>query len=405
MDIVLKKSTVTDGTIVLPSSKSISNRVLIIRALSGSDFVIDNLSDCDDTQVMLSALLGGGSKVDIGAAGTAMRFLTAYFAQKSGAKVEITGSERMKQRPIRILVDALMEMGAAIRYAGENGFPPLKIKGTPLKGGDLYLKGSVSSQYISAVMLIAPYLQRGLRIELVPPVVSLPYILMTQQLMREFGAQVEFDGSNIAIAPTAYTPHAYVVESDWSAASYWYEVLALRGEGSYFLAGLHKKSTQGDAQVAKFFSRLGITTTYEEGGVRIEWNGRCNKRLNLNLVEQPDLAQTLVVTCCFMGVPFHFTGLQNLKIKETDRIAALMAEMRKFGYVLVEPREGELKCDACRAEVRLSDVSVSTYNDHRMAMAFAPVALREGLTIKNAEVVSKSYPNFWNDLKQVSFDF
>ncbi len=403
MNCRLSRSKPVDAEICLPSSKSISNRALIIRALAGENFPIANLSDCDDTRTMLAALANTGRLIDIGAAGTAMRFLTAYLAQKQNFEGQITGSQRMKHRPIRLLAEALRELGAEVDYAEADGFPPLNIVGKCLEGGTIELKGDVSSQYVSALMMIAPTMQRGLHIKLIPPVISEPYIALTQHLMQTFGVQMQRSETQIEIPAQHYKACEFMVESDWSAASYWYEIAALRGCGSYFLKGLRPDSAQGDAEVVHLFEQLGVSTAFEADGARISVHGNVTEKMIYDFVRQPDLAQTFVVTCCFLNVPFHFSGLQTLKIKETDRIAALTTELRKFGFELTEPHDGELSWNGMRKNATDEIVSVTTYDDHRMAMAFAPIAIQQPVVIQNPEVVSKSYPAFWDDLMKAGF--
>jgi len=388
-----------DLRITLPASKSISNRALILNALAYSPYDIQNLSDCDDTRVTVKALDSNDRTFDIGAAGTAMRFLTAFLSKTVGEWV-ITGSERMKQRPIKLLVDALTTLGARIEYVEKEGFPPLRIFGSALTGGEIRLNGGVSSQYISALMMIAPYMQNGLKITLEGNIISVPYINMTLNMMKEYGVAVDFSNNIIDIKAQTYKPIQYKVESDWSAASYWYEVLAIAGKGKIFLTGLNQNSYQGDSKVAALFEQLGVSSTYQAEGVLLQASGKYVERFEYDFVNQPDLAQTFAVTCCMKGIPFHFGGLQTLKIKETDRIAALINELGKLGFVLTEPAEGQLawtgnRCDAAQP------VSIATYEDHRMAMAFAPAALITPLVIEEPQVVSKSYPGFWEDIEKL----
>ncbi|HLP04570.1 MAG TPA: 3-phosphoshikimate 1-carboxyvinyltransferase [Paludibacter sp.] len=386
--------------IVLPSSKSISNRALILNALSYSPAEIQNLSDCDDTRVMVEALESTDRIFDIGAAGTAMRFLTAFLSKTVGEWV-ITGSERMKQRPIKLLVDALNSLGARIEYVDKEGFPPLRIFGSALKGGTIHLNGGVSSQYISALMMVAPYMQEGLKIILEGTVISVPYIYMTMSMMKEYGVEVKFENNTIEIEPQTYIPVQYTVESDWSGASYWYEILAIAAKGRIFLPGLNKNSYQGDSKTAELFAQLGVRSEFRPDGVVIEASGQQVAEFNYDFVNQPDLAQTFAVTCCLKNIPFHFHGLQSLKIKETNRIAALMNELKKTGYILVEPAEGQLAWvgERCKAD---ENIQIATYEDHRMAMAFAPAALVTPLKIEHPGVVSKSYPRFWDDLDRLN---
>ena len=401
---------VLNHTVDLPSSKSVSNRALIIHALSGGGMLPQNLSDCDDTDVMIKALRDMPEVIDIKAAGTAMRFLTAYLAVTPGRHT-ITGTERMRHRPIRLLVDALRFLGAEVEYAGEEGYPPLRITGRPLDGGRIEIPGNVSSQYISALLMIGPVLRDGLRLHLTGDIISRPYIDMTLWIMGEFGAEAEWtDISTITVAPKPYAARGYNIENDWSAASYWYEMVALGGRDSEVtLTGLMDGSKQGDSSVRYIFSLLGVKTTFgttEEGvptTVRLSRNGHCVPRLEYDFINSPDLAQTFVVCCAALGVPFRFTGLQTLRIKETDRIEALKREMGKLGYVLRDVEGRELVWSGERCEP-LPDAAVDTYDDHRMALAFAPLAMKWGrVRINNPHVVTKSYPHFWNDLKSSGF--
>ncbi|MEI7503447.1 MAG: 3-phosphoshikimate 1-carboxyvinyltransferase [Paludibacter sp.] len=383
----------------LPASKSISNRALILDALAYSPYEIENLSDCDDTNVLVKALDSNETTFDIGAAGTSMRFLTAFLAKTVGEWV-ITGSERMKQRPIKLLVEALNYLGARIEYIENQGYPPLRIFGSALMGGEIHLQGNVSSQYISALMMVAPTMQNGLKIVLEGKIISKPYIKMTMEMMGEYGVDVNFSDDTIIIEQQEYQPITYKVESDWSAASYWYEILSLVGKGGVYLNGLNPNSYQGDSKVAELFTQLGVGTTYMSEGVLLTPNDDVTTFLEYDFTDQPDLAQTFAVTCCLKGIPFTFSGLESLKIKETNRIDALINELKKLGYLLFEPAEGMLAWDNERCEAA-DIVSISTYDDHRMAMAFAPVALIRPITIENPEVVSKSYPNFWADFGKI----
>ncbi|MEI8273837.1 MAG: 3-phosphoshikimate 1-carboxyvinyltransferase [Paludibacter sp.] len=384
----------------LPASKSISNRALILNALAYSPFDIQNLSDCDDTRVTVKALDSNDCTFDIGAAGTAMRFLTAFLSKTVGEWV-ITGSERMKNRPIKLLVDALTSLGARIEYVGKEGFPPLRIFGSALMGGEISLNGGVSSQYISALMMIAPYMQNGLKIKLEGNVISTPYIHMTMSMMKEYGVDVTFKNNEIDVRPQLYKAVQYKVESDWSAASYWYEILSIAGKGQLFLQGLNANSSQGDSKVAELFEQLGVDTDYQSEGVLLTSSDNYVSKFEYDFVDQPDLAQTFAVTCCLKSIPFNFNGVQSLKIKETNRIAALINELAKLGYVLFEPAEGELAWAGEHCELA-EKISIATYEDHRMAMAFAPATLKMPITIEEPEVVSKSYPNFWKDFDKLS---
>ena len=399
----LSAPSVVRTTIQLPASKSISNRALIINALARGTTPPCNLSDCDDTLVMIKALAENNETIDIMAAGTAMRFLTAYLSTVQGTHI-LTGTERMQQRPIQILVNALRELGAQIEYAGKEGFPPLRIHGTELKGNELTLKGNVSSQYISALLMIGPVLKNGLRLHLTGEIISLPYINLTLQLMKEFGAKAAWtSGNSIEVAPKPYTPVSFMVESDWSAASYWYQIAALSEQAEIELIGLFRNSYQGDSRGAEVFSRLGITTEFTHEGVLLKKSNRLVEQLNEDFVDIPDLAQTFAVTCCLLGIPFRFTGLQSLKIKETDRIFALKAELRKLGYLLQDAQDSILIWDGERCQPEAQPV-IQTYEDHRMAMAFAPAALRfPEMRIAEPQVVSKSYPAYWEHLQQAGF--
>jgi 3-phosphoshikimate 1-carboxyvinyltransferase len=393
------------AAIQLPASKSISNRALIINALASSagQYTPDNLSDCDDTRVMIKALTGNEDPIDILAAGTAMRFLTAYLSVTPG-HWNITGTARMRQRPIRILVNALRLLGANITYTDQEGFPPLSIQGGQLKGCDLTLEGNVSSQYISALLMIGPTLQEGLTLHLTGEVISRPYINLTLQLMRDFGAQANWTSeTSIAVAPQPYQSTPFTVESDWSAASYWYQLVALHPQAEIELKGLFRESYQGDSRGAKLFARLGVSTEFTPSGIRLKRQGDLPPQLEENLIDIPDLAQTFVVTCALLNIPFRFSGLQSLKIKETDRIAALRTELQKLGF-LIEEENGSILCwDGKRCTPEASPI-ISTYDDHSMAMAFAPAAiLFPTLQIADPQVVTKSYPYFWSDLQQAGF--
>lgn len=392
-------------TIQLPASKSISNRVLILNALSRQPQKINNISDCDDTNVMLQALHLDSPVIDIKAAGTAMRFLTAYLAGTSGTWT-ITGTERMKNRPIKILVDALLALGAQIEYVEKEGYPPLRITGKTLEGGEISLDGSISSQYISALLMIAPLMKNGLKLNLTGDIISKPYLFLTIELIRQFGVEVFQEGQTITIPPQQYTSIPFTVESDWSAASYWYETAALSPVAEIELSGLFSNSLQGDSTISSLFEQLGVETTFTSSGVLLKKQKRVQcDRLDYDFVNIPDMAQTLVVTCVNLNIPFRFNGLQSLKIKETDRLIALQTELRKFGYVLSIRNDSVLEWDGERCEPE-KDPVVATYEDHRMAMAFAPMAIchLEGIRIANIEVVSKSYPDFWNDLQKAGFE-
>ena len=398
-------------TVNLPASKSISNRALIIHALSGGKNLPENLSDCDDTEVIIEALRSMPEEINIKAAGTAMRFMAAYLSVTPGTHV-LTGTDRMKHRPIKILVDALRTLGAQIEYVGEEGYPPLRITGSTLEGGLLEIPGNVSSQYISALLMIGPMLKEGLTLRLLDDIISRPYIDLTLWMMGEFGAEAEWTSADtITVSPKPYKDRRYFIENDWSGASYWYEILALNDdpESEVRLTGLMDGSKQGDSITRYIFSLLGVKTKFEskKAGipqtVTLQKNGRCVPKLEYDFSGCPDLAQTFVVVCAAKDIPFHFKGLSTLKIKETDRIEALKREMRKLGYVVNDVDGCELIWDGERCEP-VEAVSIDTYEDHRMALAFAPYVMKkEGLVINNPQVVSKSYPKYWEDLKAAGF--
>ena len=400
-----------DTRILLPASKSISNRALIIHALTGGNVMPENLSDCDDTKVIIRALSHRPEVIDIKAAGTAMRFMTAYLSVTEGEHT-ITGTERMKHRPIGVLVDALRYLGAEIEYAGEKGFPPLRIRGRQLEGGRLEIPGNVSSQYISALLMIAPVLTKGLEMKLTGGIVSRPYIDLTLHLMHQFGVSAEWtDIDSITVKPQPYRQRPYTIENDWTAASYWYEVLALTDElgSKVVLPGMLDGSRQGDSAVRYIFSLLGIKTAFadREGDrltdATLTRHSCMLNRMDYDFTNQPDLAQTLIATCPVLGIPFHFTGLGSLRIKETDRIEAMKTEMEKLGYILHADSGTELSWEGDRCEPAAQPV-IDTYEDHRMAMSFAPLAIRLGrIGINHPEVVSKSYPHYWNDLRKAGF--
>jgi len=416
MQLTLKGQKKLVADVMPPTSKSISNRALLIQALCPKQhYTIERLAVCDDTEHMQQGIAdkwAGAAIIDIGATGTAMRFLTAYLAITSGETV-LTGSHRMQQRPIGILVEALRTLGADISYVNNEGYPPLRIKGKSLRGGEVEIEAGVSSQYISALLMIGPCLAEGLTLHLKGAIASRTYIELTLDLMRHYGATAEWgDGQTIRIAPGGYEDSPLTVEGDWSGASYWYELAAIAAhcghEVEILLRGLTANSKQGDRVVAEMFEPLGVTTEYTAEGARLTAppksspRGRLSGIGVLDFTHCPDIAQTLAVTCCLLGVPFTLEGIHSLRIKETDRVAALITELRKLGYALRAEGDKRLVWDGERTEPSASP-TIATYDDHRMAMAFAPTALcHEGLTIENPEVVSKSYPGFWEDLKQLT---
>ena len=399
--------------IELPASKSVSNRALLLQALCPEKrHTIANLAECDDTDHMLQGIeakLRGETVIDIGATGTAMRFLTAYLAISEG-ETTITGSERMQQRPIGTLVEALRKLGADVSYTNKEGYPPLRIRGRKLQGGSLEIEAGISSQYISALLMIAPCLAEGLTLRLKGNIASRTYIELTLDLMRKYGAVAEWvDEQTIRVSPGTYEDIPLTVEADWSAASYWYELAAIAAHLGHdvdiTLPALIPNSRQGDRVVAALFEPLGVKTSYTDEGARLsmdkgEW-ARDNSQFEWDFTHCPDIAQTLAVTYCLLGVPYIFKGVHSLRIKETDRVAALIAELHKLGFELSAKGDELLLWNGARCNPEVSPV-IATYDDHRMAMAFAPAALcYGGIEIEHPEVVTKSYPTFWEDLKKI----
>lgn len=464
-----------NASLTLPTSKSLCARALVINHLCQQPVPLVGLSDCEDTQAILQGLEAlcnsedAPLRVDIGAAGTAMRFLTALFAATPQLDVVITGSQRMKERPIGALVTALQAAGADISYVEKEGYPPLRIRGKQLEGGTLALPSNISSQYVSALLMIAPTMRRGLQLELVGKVASAPYIRMTMQVMKAFGVEVKWENNLISVVrdqryartlsshceTTKETEQAasYTIECDWTAASYWYEIVALHPDKTarVLLRGLREASEQGDAVCARWFEALGVTTTFTAEGAILEKSTKspqvaleCNNctsedtelssqtddnfcesnedlpqttshssqadyfsckdapPLWLDFAAAPDLAQTFVVTCALLSHPFHFKGLESLRIKETDRIAALIAELQKLGKHIEAIGEGELRYTAQNDSSPAHSITIATYDDHRMALAFAPaVLLFPQLSIEHPEVVAKSYPDYWEHLSEI----
>lgn len=402
MQYQLTPPTYIDQTISLSTSKSVCNRALIIAALCDTPVTIDNISDSDDSVLLTKALNSEGPLFDIGAAGTTMRFMTAYLAQKEGQWV-ITGSERMKNRPIGVLVSALRQLGADISYTEKEGYPPLAINGKKLSGGELTLKSNISSQFISAILMIAPTLKGGLNLHLDGGIISRPYIQMTLDLMQHFGVSSTWDGHTISIPEATYKAQAFTVEIDWSGASYWYEMVSFNKDAKVLLQNAQKVSYQGDADVQFIFEKLGIKTTFTDEGALLTNTGECVDFLEYDLLSQPDLAQTVVTACAMLNIPFRISGLQTLRIKETDRIEALIKELYKYGIAIYESTSGTLEWhgETCAKQ---DEILIDTYDDHRMALAFAPTAIMHpGLIIDDPKVVSKSYPNYWKDLEQCGF--
>ncbi len=406
MDITLHKSKIVNRSseITITGSKSESNRLLLLQALF-PELEINNLSNSDDTLVMSKALRSSSHNIDVHHAGTAMRFLTAFFSTQKGREVILTGSHRMQERPIQILVAALQQLGAIITYEKIPGYPPIKITGKTLTESKVTLKANVSSQYISALMLIAPTLKNGLELTLKGRITSVPYINMTLSLLNQIGIETSFNENVIVIKPALQNliSKAITVESDWSSASYYYSIVALSDVGNEIkLSAYKRESLQGDSILAKIYRAFGVETTFNEESIVLKKVSVANNDLLIkwDLSNAPDIAQTIAVTCLGLELGCELSGLHTLKIKETDRLEALKIEIEKFG-TQVEITQDTLSISSV---VPLNnDVSINTYNDHRMAMAFAPLALKNGFKLNDANVVSKSYPNFWVDLQKIGF--
>lgn len=393
------KTTKINGILTISGSKSESNRLLILQKLY-PQLAIENLSDSDDTHHLQQALLSGADTVDIGHAGTAMRFLTAYFSMQEGREVLLTGSERMQNRPVKILVDALRELGAAITYKDKEDYPPLLIKGKNLTNNAVRINGNVSSQYLSALLLIAPRLSQGLHLNLVGKVTSRPYLEMTLNLLEQIGVEYTWEDTIISVLPKEkVVAKTLKVESDWSSASYFYSLTALSTDAHLELNTFKKDSLQGDSALVAIYKELGVDTVFNDDAITLVKNAkRKTQNLKLNLVNTPDLAQTIAVSCFGMGIACELTGLHTLKIKETDRLVALKTELEKLGaHVVITEDSLHLK----PAQHINTNIKIATYKDHRMAMAFAPLSLKVPIVIEEAEVVSKSYPKFWEDLDKL----
>ncbi|WP_333821099.1 3-phosphoshikimate 1-carboxyvinyltransferase [Ohtaekwangia sp.] len=393
----LKRTNVLKGTAsLLPASKSINNRALIINALAGSKTEIQNMSDANDVQLMLRLVNSPDATIDVEDAGTTMRFLTAYFAITNQHKT-LTGTSRMKERPIGILVNALRSLGAEISYTEKDGYPPLKLSGFSGQKTDiLRIRGDVSSQFISALMMVAPILPKGLTLELEGKVGSRPYIEMTASIMKHFGADSKFTGNKVVVPHQSYTSAPFTVESDWSGASYWFAFAALAEQAEIYLPKLYLQSLQGDSVIVKIMDPLGVQATMENGLLKLT-RKESKKELHWDFTDCPDLGQTVAVVCAAKGIKGYFTGLESLRIKETDRIAALQNELQKIGANLTE--EDSAHWTLIPSAALPTNAFFNTYKDHRMAMAFAPLATLMEVEIEKPEVVKKSYPNFWNDLK------
>ena len=393
------------SAIKITGSKSETNRLLLLQSLFPS-ITLSNTSNSDDSEVMQKALKGNQEIVNIHHAGTAMRFLTAYFAVNEGREVVLTGSQRMTERPIQVLVEALKQLGAQITYENEEGYPPIRIKGQKLTYNKVSISADVSSQYISALLLVAPKLENGIELTLVGKITSVPYIKMTLALLNEIGVETSFTDNKITVKPKKQdlVLQNLVVESDWSSASYYYSIVALSKIGTQITLSSYKEnSLQGDSALVEIYKSLGVETIFENNTIILKKSEGINQQaVSYNLNSSPDIAQTIVVTCLGLGIGCHLTGLHTLKIKETDRLEALRIELTKLGAT-ISVTQDSLTLEATK-HIN-SNTSIATYNDHRMAMAFAPLALKVPILIENAEVVSKSYPDFWEDLKKIGFKF
>lgn len=404
MHVTLQKSKIAKkSSIQITGSKSESNRLLLLQALY-PEFKLENVSNSDDSNLMTNALSSQSEVIDIHHAGTAMRFLTAYFSIQEGRETVLTGSKRMKERPIKILVEALQDLGAEISYEKNEGFPPLKITGKKLTKNKVSLKANVSSQYISALLLIASKLENGLELTLEGEITSIPYINMTLSLLDEIGVESAFEGNKITVKPNTKKLDAKIltVESDWSSASYYFSIVALSDVGTEITLSSYKEnSLQGDSALVEIYKYFGVSTVFNQNSLTLKKENSNLEPLTLDLKNAPDIAQTIAVTCFALGMPCDLIGLHTLKIKETDRLVALKTEIEKLGGE-VRITDKSLHLSASKEIKPL--VSIATYNDHRMAMAFAPLALKTSIIIEDAMVVSKSYPTFWEDLKSIGFE-
>ena len=410
MNLLLKSpSSQLSASIKITGSKSETNRLLLLQALY-PNLILENTSNSDDSQVMIKALqnfhfpTSNFQFIDVHHAGTAMRFLTAYFAIQEGREIVLTGSSRMRERPIKILVNALRQLGAEISYEAIEGFPPIRIKGKKLTQNKVSLPANVSSQYISALLLIAPKLENGLELTLEVEITSVPYIKMTLALLNEIGVTTSFLNNKIVVnsQPTTDNHQPITIESDWSSASYFYSIIALSPIGTEITLSSYKEnSLQGDCVLVEIYKIFGVVTTFINNKIELRKSAICNLQSAVfNLNASPDIAQTIAVTCFGLGIACHLTGLHTLKIKETDRLLALNNELEKLGATVSITDD----CLALAAAKSMQpNVKIATYQDHRMAMAFAPLALKVPIIIEDAEVVSKSYPNFWEDLKNIRF--
>lgn len=391
---------ILETTVSLPLSKSISARALIMGALGAS--TPDAIADCADTIALSDALSSKAGDINVGAAGTAMRFLTAYYAATTGCDVTLDGSERMRKRPIAPLVDALRKLGADIEYAGAEGFPPLRIRGRKLSGGEIEIDSSMSSQFISAILMVAPAMDAPLTIKLKGESVSMPYIKMTVKMMCDRGIDAEIERDTVYVRGSNYGVCDSPVEPDWSAAAFWYEIAAITA-GWVTLNNLKEGDIQGDKALADICPRLGVLTEFSDNGAELSATPDLYSRLDIDMTDTPDIVQALAVTACAIGVPFRFSGVSNLRIKETDRLEALRRELMKIGCIVEIEGDNVISWEGRRVPIAEMP-EIETYNDHRMAMAFAPLsAFIPGIVIRDAEVVEKSYPGFWDDLRNAGF--
>ena len=393
--------TIDDSQLNITGSKSETNRLLLLKALF-PNITLANTSNSDDSEVMQKALIGNDEIVDIHHAGTAMRFLTAYFAVNEGREVVMTGSSRMQERPIKILVDTLRQLGVEISYEKEEGYPPIRIKGKKVTASKVTLAANVSSQYISALLLVASKLENGLELTLEGEITSIPYIKMTLALLNDLYIKTSFEGNIIKVYPKeAVASKEMVVESDWSSASYFFSLVALSDAAKITLSSYKENSLQGDSELVSLYAKMGVKTTFQNNKMTLEKVAGFNYQdVNFDLNNTPDIAQTIVVTCLGLGIGCHLTGLHTLKIKETDRLEALKTELTKLGANISVTNDS---LTLVKSKKINHDVKIGTYNDHRMAMAFAPLAIKVPIIIEDAGVVSKSYPDFWNDLKALNF--
>ena len=399
---ISKKSKSIEGVLNISGSKSESNRLLALRAFT-SYFDIKNISDSDDTRVMLSAINSNKEEIDIGHAGTAMRFLTSYFSSIENSSVVLTGSKRMRERPISILVDALRELEVEISYIEREGYPPIRINGRQINNRHVSLPANVSSQYISSLMMLGVSLKNGLVINLSTEITSLPYIEMTKKIIERIGGKVEINSNQILV--DSFTKKNILdqsVESDWSSASYFFSMVALSNSSDLTLSTFYKDSIQGDSNLAEIYKNFGVKTTFSDNKINLsKYNNRIERKISLDLSDNPDLAQTIVLTCLGLGVDCDLYGLHTLKIKETDRLEALKSEILKFGVDQIDITDDSLHLQ--NNSILKSDIIVETYNDHRMAMSFAPLSIILPIRINNPQVVTKSYVKFWDDIEKLGF--